>query len=126
MKEQVSTGAQVCRASEAKAFMEGDEAVHIYFSSDKIVFATSTLQPGQRSTRDPGHDGAHEVVLCISGDIFLELGEGQETFVALGDGDAALIEEGVPHRVCNVGSGPAFMAWATAPSLGRPLVYEAE
>jgi len=124
MKEALSTGAQVCRAGEAKPFMEGDEVVHIYFNSDKIIFSTSTLQPGQRSTRDPGHDGAHEVVYCISGDVFLELGTDKETFVALAQGDAALIEEGVPHRVCNVGSGPAEMAWATAPFLGRPLVYE--
>lgn len=120
----VSSGVQVCRRWEAKPFIEGDEVIRIYFSSDKIVFSASTLQPGQSSTHDPGHEGAHEVVFCISGEIFVELGEDGGEFVALAAGDAALIEEGVPHRVINAGDETAFMAWATAPSLGRPLIYE--
>ena len=115
---------EVCRRWQAKPFMEGDEAVLIYFSSDRLVLATSTLAPGQKSSRDPGHAGAHEVVYCVRGEITLEIGDGDGEFLRLMAGDGALVREGVAHAVFNTGGETAEMVWCTAPSLGRPAVYE--
>ena len=51
----------VRRRTESKAMIEGGELTRLYFESPKILFATSTLPPGERSPLDPGHEGAHEV-----------------------------------------------------------------
>jgi uncharacterized RmlC-like cupin family protein len=115
---------EVRRRNDARPLMEGNELALIYFMSDKIVFSASVLQPGQKSIRDPGHPGAHEVVYCMRGEVVIEIGDGQGQFVRLGTGDAALLYEGVPHTAFNASSEPAEMIWAAAPSLGRPLVYE--
>jgi uncharacterized RmlC-like cupin family protein len=114
----------VCRRLDAKPLMEGGELANVYFMSDKIVFSSSVLPPGQKSVRDPGHEGAHEVVYCMRGEIVIEIGDGKGHFVRLVEGDAALIYEGVPHTAYNAGAEPAEMIWAAAPSLGRPLVSE--
>jgi uncharacterized RmlC-like cupin family protein len=103
--------------------MEGGELALIYFMSEKLVFSASTLPPGERSNLDPGHAGAHEVAYCVSGEVILEIGDGEGQFVRLGAGDAALIYEGVPHTAFNAGPDPAQMVWCVAPSLGRELVH---
>lgn len=116
--------ADVCRRWDAKPLVEGGELALIYFQSDKLVFSASTLQPGQKSIRDPGHPGAHEVVYCFRGEVVIEVGDGEGNFIRLAAGDAALIHDGVPHTGYNLGSEPAEMIWCAAPGLGRPLVYE--
>jgi uncharacterized cupin superfamily protein len=115
---------ELCRRLEATPLMEGGELANVYFMTDKIVFSSSVLSPGQKSSRDPGHEGAHEVVYCMRGEVVVEIGDGRGHFVRLEAGDAALIFEGVPHTAYNPGAEPAEMIWAAAPSLGRPLVYE--
>lgn len=124
MTEPLVQQVEVCRRNEAKPLMEGGELALVYFMSDKLVFSTSVLPPGQKSNRDPGHTGAHEVVYCMSGEVVVEIGDGEGHFVRLSTGDAALIYEGVPHRAFNAGSEHAEMMWCAAPSLGRPLVHE--
>lgn len=104
---------------DAEAFMEGDEFALKYVHSDRLVFAFSTLPPGGRSARDPGHERADEVVYLVKGQILISIGDEGE-FIHLEEGDAALIEESVPHTVYNPGPGQADMTWSTAPSLGRP------
>ena len=115
---------KVCRESDAKPLMEGGELALIYFMSERIVFSWSAIPPGQSSTRDPGHAGAHEVVYCVRGEVVLEIGDGEGDFVRLAAGDAALIYEGVPHTAFNAGSELTEMIWATAPSLGRELIHD--
>jgi len=112
----------VCRRVDARPLMEGAELANIYFMSDKIVFTASVLPAGQKSSRDPGHEGAHEVVYCMRGEAIIEIGEGDGHFIRLETGDAALIYEGVPHTAYNPGASPAELIWAVAPSLGRDLV----
>ncbi len=120
-----ATGVVVCRRADAQAMMEGDELAFFYFQTGKLVLVGSTLPPGGSSPMDPGHAGAHEVVLCTAGRIVIEFGAGSDrSAVHLDAGDAALIDEGVPHRVVNPGPEQAEMTWCTAPDLGRPMVYE--
>lgn len=111
-------GATVVHRRDAEAFMEGDEFALKYVHSDRLVFAYSTLPPGGRSARDPGHEGADEVVYVIRGQILISIGE-EGNFIHLEQGDAALIEESVPHVVYNPGPDQAEMTWSTAPTLGR-------
>jgi Cupin domain len=97
------------REEDAKVFMDGGEMVLRYFTTDKILFSASTLAPGERSNRDPGHAGAHEIGYCEAGQIVLQFG----------DGDAILIHESVPHTLFNPGPDQARVTWSIAPSLGR-------
>lgn len=117
------TRVEVRRRWEAIPLMEGDELARFYFQSERIVLVASQLPPGCRSSHDPGHEGAHEVVYCVSGEVVVELGRGEGEFVHLHAGDAALIREGVPHTVYNPGAQLAEMIWCAAPSLGRSMVY---
>jgi uncharacterized RmlC-like cupin family protein len=116
----------LCRELEARPVMEYEELALVYFQTDKLLFATSFLPPGTRSGLDSGHPGSHEVAYCVAGEIVLELGEKREQAVRLMAGDAYLIEEGVPHTVYNAGREQAHVVWSVAPSLGRPLIAEAE
>lgn len=118
MKQEV-VGARVVHRGDAEAFMEGDEFALKYVHTDRLVFAYSTLPPGGRSARDPGHEGADEVVYLIRGQILISIGD-EGNFIHLEQGDAALIEESVPHIVYNPGPEQAEMTWSTAPTLGRP------
>jgi len=124
MTETQTRQVNVCRRGDAKPLIEGGELALIYFMTDKLVFSASTIPPGQKSLRDPGHEGAQEVVFCTRGELVVEVGDGQANFIRLSTGDAALIYEGVPHTAYNAGSEPAEAVWCAAPSLGRPLVYE--
>ncbi len=120
-------GYEVRRRLDAKVFLDGGEKVLRYFTTDKILFSSSTLAPGQASGRDPGHAGAHEIGFCVEGEVVMQFGDGAEReFVQLEAGDAVLIGEGVPHIVFNPGPGQARMTWSIAPSLGRPQFADAE
>ncbi|MHB8695151.1 MAG: cupin domain-containing protein [Solirubrobacteraceae bacterium] len=109
-----SDRALVVRQDEARAFMEGDEFCRHYVTTDKITFGTSTLQPGQRGGLDTGHAGAHEAWFCISGNVLIDHGNGQ--FVQLRPGDLAVMPEGLPHTLVNVGEKVAYLSWSLAPS----------
>jgi mannose-6-phosphate isomerase-like protein (cupin superfamily) len=115
---------KVCRKDDARPLMEGGELANIYFMSDRIVFSSSVIPAGQKSSFDPGHAGAHEVVYCMKGSAIIEIGDGDGHFVRLNCGDAALIGDGVAHTAYNPGAEPAELIWAVAPHLGRELVHE--
>jgi uncharacterized RmlC-like cupin family protein len=109
------------READAMVTMDGGEMVLRYFTTDKILFSASTLAPGERSTRDPGHAGAHEIGYCEAGQVVLQFGDGDDReFVRVGAGDAILIHESVPHTLFNPGPDQARVTWSIAPSLGRP------
>jgi uncharacterized cupin superfamily protein len=111
--------------ADAKVFMDGGEMVLRYFTTDKILFSASTLAPGERSNRDPGHAGAHEIGYCEAGQIVLQFGDGDDReFVRIAAGDAILIHESVPHTLFNPGPDQARVTWSIAPSLGRPQFSE--
>lgn len=111
-------GAEVVRRADAEAIMEGDEFALKYFHSQRMVFTYSSIPPSGKSLLDPGHQGAEEIVYVTRGQIVIEVGDKGE-FINLGEGDAALIHDSVPHKVYNPGPGQAEMTWSTAPGLGR-------
>lgn len=115
----VTTGHELTMVHErdATVLIEGDECSLVYVHTDKLLFAVSTLLPGQRSSLDPGHVGAHEVVYVIQGTVVLEFPQLTRN-VRLEPGDALLIPEGEPHTLYNVGSEIAKTTWSTAPHLG--------
>ena len=103
---------------DAKPHLDGDEIVRSYFRTGKLNFSVSTLDPGQKSSLDPGHAGAHEIGYIIQGTIMVEFpGLGQS--VRLEAGDGVFIPESQPHTLYNVGVETAKMIWSTAPNLGR-------
>jgi uncharacterized RmlC-like cupin family protein len=121
MGESTTMRFELRREADARIFMDGGEMVLRYFQTDKILFSASTLAPGERSNRDAGHAGAHEIGYCETGQIVIQFGDGDEReFVRIQSGDAILIHEGVPHTLFNPGPDQARVTWSIAPSLGRP------
>lgn len=109
---------QLVRALEATPLLEGDEFVRKYFHSDKLIFAVSWIQPGQRSALDPGHVGSDEVCYVASGQIAIAFPD-LDLVHELHEGDGVLIPDSVAHEVVGLGDGPSVTIWALAPGLGR-------
>lgn len=105
---------RVIHRGEATSFMEGDEFCREYFDTGKIRFGTSTLRPGQRGAIDTGHPSSHEVFFVVRGHVLIHT-EGA-TYLELHEGDAAVMPEGVPHALINVGDTEAVLSWSCAPS----------
>ena len=105
-------GVRVVRRAEARNFMEGPEHCREYFKVPHLWFGTSTLQPGQRGSIDPGHANSQEVFYVCEGHVLLF---DEEQYYELFKGDALLAAEGVPHTLINVGEDVAVVAWAGAP-----------
>lgn len=106
------------RKLEATALIEGNEFVRKYFHTDRLVFAVSVLQPGQKSGVDPGHDGADEVCYLVEGSLAAIFPEANLVY-ELEPGDGVLIPQSVPHEILALGAQPAITIWCTAPALGR-------
>ncbi|NPV54799.1 MAG: cupin domain-containing protein [Firmicutes bacterium] len=106
---------RVVRKNEARIFMEGDEQCREYIKTEKILFGTSTLFPGQKGAVDHGHPNSHEVFYVVSGCVACHIPD-KNIYVELGEGDIVLIEEGVPHVLINVGDGKAVVSWSCAPT----------
>src|ERR1035437_6031773 len=111
---EISPKPVVIRERDATAFMEGDEFCRHYVSTGKVTFGTSSLQPGQHGAVDTGHPNSHEVFFCISGHVLIHT-EGRE-YLELTAGDAAIIPEGFPHMLVNVGDVPALVSWSAGPT----------
>jgi mannose-6-phosphate isomerase-like protein (cupin superfamily) len=110
---------RLVRRLDATALIEGDEFVRKYFHTERLVFAVSVLQPGQRSALDPGHDEADEVCYVIEGSVAVIFPDSDLVY-ELEQGDAILVPASAAHEVLGLGTGPVVMVWTTAPGLGRP------
>jgi Mannose-6-phosphate isomerase len=106
----------ITRKGKAKILIEGEEFTQVYASTDKIIFAISSLQPGQRACLDKGHKGSDEICYVINGKIVMHL-PGLKEFYLLNEGDSILIPPGESHYAINVGDKEAITAWSCAPSL---------
>ena len=104
---------KVVKPGEAKIFLEGVEVCREYFSTEKITFGSSELQPGQTGAVDPGHKNSHEVFFVSRGNVLLRCGE---TMYELSEGDAQIIPQGEPHQLTNIGIEKAVVIWSMAPS----------
>ena len=109
---------QLVRRLDATALIEGDEFVRKYFHTERLVFAVSVLQPGQKSALDPGHAGADEVCYVVEGGIAVVFPD-SNLVRELEAGDGILIPDSVAHEIVGLGTEPAVMVWCTAPGLGR-------
>ena len=66
---------KVVKPEETRIFMEGQEVDREYFHTDKLVFGTSELMPGQTGAVDPGHAISHEVFYVVRGTVLLRCGD---------------------------------------------------
>lgn len=107
---------KVVRKEDARNFMEGVEHCREYLATDKIVFGSSELLPGQRGAKDPGHPDSHEVFFVVQGEVLLFVEERNEYF-PLKAGDAILMPKGVSHTLINVGEEKAVVTWSMAPPM---------
>jgi mannose-6-phosphate isomerase-like protein (cupin superfamily) len=105
----------ITRKSEAKNFMEGPEHCREYVKDKKLTFGTSTLPPGARGAKDPGHPNSREIFFVVQGDVLLYVEE-TDKYLELHTADAVLIPEGVSHTLINVGESTAVVSWSLAPS----------
>jgi len=107
---------KVVRYNDTKNLLEGDEFTKVYFHTDKLIFATSTLLPGQKACLDNGHHGADETCYVIEGQVAIHLTSLDEVH-ELAKGDCILIPEDEPHYTVNIGDIKSVTAWACAPHL---------
>jgi uncharacterized cupin superfamily protein len=107
-----SSIATIVEEMDAVVFMEGDELCREYLREPRMWFGTSALQPGEHGAIDPGHGHSVEVFYCCSGRV--RLNDGDRDY-ELSAGDAAIIPEGLPHALTNIGDVPALLVWAGAP-----------
>jgi mannose-6-phosphate isomerase-like protein (cupin superfamily) len=99
---------------EAKNFMEGVEHCREYMKTEKIMFGTSELLPGQRGAKDPGHPDSHEIFFVSRGHVLMFIEE-QDRYFELMEGDCILMPEGVSHTLINIGTEKAVVTWTMAP-----------
>ena len=52
---------KVIKKKESKQFFEGDEQCNLYMKTEKMIFGTSSLEPGKEGTIDPGHKYGEEI-----------------------------------------------------------------
>jgi mannose-6-phosphate isomerase-like protein (cupin superfamily) len=105
---------QVIKKKESRNFMEGPEHCREYLQTNKIVFGTSEVLPGQRGAKDPGHPDSHEVFFIVKGNVLLFVEERDE-YYELEEGDCILIPEGVSHTLINISEEKALVVWSMAP-----------
>ncbi len=104
--------ARIVRQLEARTFMEGPELCREYVRTPKIWLGTSTLQPGQRGSIDPGHPNSQEIFYCARGHVLLF---DEKCYYELFAGDSIFIPEGLPHTLINIGDETAVLVWAGGP-----------
>jgi len=97
-----------------KTFMEDEEVCREYFSTDKITFGMSELEPGAVGALDPGHSEADEVFFCMQGHVKCYFPE-EDKYYELKQGDALLIPPGNGHKLYNIGKEKAIITWSCAP-----------
>jgi mannose-6-phosphate isomerase-like protein (cupin superfamily) len=98
----------------ARNFMEGVEHCREYLQTEKIVFGSSELLPGQRGAKDVGHPDSHEVFYVSRGHVLMFVEE-QDRYFELNEGDCILMPEGVSHTLINIGEVKAVITWTMAP-----------
>jgi mannose-6-phosphate isomerase-like protein (cupin superfamily) len=106
----------VVRHKEGTFLLEGEELTEVYFQTDKIVVAVSTLLPGQKACVDEGHEGAHEICYVAEGTVVMHFPR-LDRCELLEKGDAVLVPEGQPHYTVNTGQSLSITVWACAPHL---------
>ena len=100
---------KVVKPEETRIFMEGQEVDREYFHTDKLVFGTSELMPGQTGAVDPGHAISHEVFYVVRGTVLLRCGD---RLYELKEGMALSIPPTMPRRLTNMWEGKCIGRWS--------------
>ncbi len=104
----------VRRKREAKNFMNGSEHCREYFSTEKIIFGTSVLHPGQSGKIDEDNKKIAEVLFfVIQGDVLVHFPDSGE-YHELTEGDAILVSSACSHALVNIGKSIAYLSWSCA------------
>ena len=109
-------GTKVIRSNETRNLLEGEEFTKVYCHTDKLIFAVSTLLPGQKASLDKGHKDADETCYVIKGHVAVHL-TGLNEVHELKEEDCIIIPQGEPHYTVNIGEIKSVTAWACAPHL---------
>ena len=107
---------KVIRKNESRVYLDGPEVCREYVITPKIVFGSSTLQPGQTGGIDPGHPEGHEVFYVSRGTVLMHNTKTHE-FYELNEGDIILVYESEPHEMTNIGTDLAVITWSCAPKV---------
>lgn len=105
---------KVVKKDAARIFLDGSEVCREYLVTDKIVFGSSTLLPGQTGGIDHGHPHSHEVFYISRGVMIMRNPNTGECW-ELHEGDIIFVPEGEPHELTNIGEIPAVATWSCAP-----------
>lgn len=105
---------KIMHAKDTTATMDEEELCRHYFSTEKITFGMSILQPGKVGGLDKGHDVADEVFFCVKGHVLCYFPE-DDHYYELEKGDALLIPPKTGHRLFNIGEEEAVITWSCAP-----------
>jgi len=82
-------------------------------SKRRLEMVLTRLEPGTSTAAEPLAHSGEECMYIMSGTAEIELGQQRFT---LNEGDSIYIDEGMPHRVTNVGKGPLVCLWGMTPA----------
>jgi mannose-6-phosphate isomerase-like protein (cupin superfamily) len=103
---------KVIKKKESKQFFEGDEQCNLYMKTEKMIFGTSSLEPGKEGTIDPGHKYGEEIFFIAKGTVTCQFSKLSKE---LQEGDTVIIPIGEPHKLINKSKEPVLVCWALAP-----------
>ncbi len=107
---------KVIRKLDSRVYLDGPEVCREYVITPKIVFGTSTLQPGQTGGIDPGHPEGHEIFFVSRGVVLMH-NTATDEYYELHEQDTILVYEGEPHEMTNIGTEVAVISWSCAPKI---------
>ena len=103
---------KVMKRTDSKQFFEGDEQCNLYMNTEKMIFGTSSLEPGKEGAADPGHKYGEEIFFVAKGILTCQFSKLSKE---LQEGDAVIIPIGEPHKLINTNKEPVLVCWALAP-----------
>lgn len=113
---QNNRGNGVLRAEERPTIPFGENAVKLLLTPKPLeyieAFRLVMEAGGSTGSQQYQHDDSDELIVVLSGTFRVELAS--EVFVLEKD-DSISFRSGIPHRVVNVGSGPAEALWIIGP-----------
>jgi mannose-6-phosphate isomerase-like protein (cupin superfamily) len=106
---------KVIHPNNARLFLDGPEVCREYVKTDKILFGSSMLLPGQTGAVDPGHPISKEVFFVSRGQVVMHTPDDGK-YYELNEGDIIVMPEGKPHQLSNIGMDVALITWSLAPT----------
>lgn len=113
---QKNRGNGVLRAGDRPRIPFGENAVKLLLTPTPLesieAFHLVMEANGSTGSQQYQHDDSDELIVVLSGTLRVELAS--EVSI-LEEGDSISFRSGIPHRVVNIGSGPAEALWIISP-----------